>query len=90
MDNELIFRITLAVIGTVYLAIRVYYTVVATRSDRNFFRRPSDLRQLAFGTLGFVMIVPEEAVLIAKFGDEYRAYMRRTGRFLPRLSGGRQ
>jgi protein-S-isoprenylcysteine O-methyltransferase Ste14 len=27
----------------------------------------------------------EEANLIAKFGDEYRAYMRRTGRFLPRF-----
>lgn len=28
----------------------------------------------------------EEARLIETFGDEYRAYMRRTGRFLPRLS----
>jgi protein-S-isoprenylcysteine O-methyltransferase Ste14 len=27
----------------------------------------------------------EEANLIAKFGDDYRAYMQRTGRFLPRL-----
>lgn len=27
----------------------------------------------------------EEANLIARFGDEYRAYMRRTGRFLPKL-----
>jgi len=27
----------------------------------------------------------EEARLIEKFGDEYRAYMRRTGRFIPRL-----
>ena len=27
----------------------------------------------------------EEAHLIAKFGDEYRAYMQRTGKFLPRL-----
>lgn len=27
----------------------------------------------------------EEAGLIDKFGDEYRAYMRRTGRFLPKL-----
>jgi protein-S-isoprenylcysteine O-methyltransferase Ste14 len=27
----------------------------------------------------------EEAHLIEKFGDEYRQYMRRTGRFLPRL-----
>jgi protein-S-isoprenylcysteine O-methyltransferase Ste14 len=27
----------------------------------------------------------EEANLIEKFGDEYRDYMKRTGRFLPRL-----
>ncbi len=27
----------------------------------------------------------EEALLLERFGDEYRAYMRRTGRFLPRL-----
>lgn len=39
--------------------------------------------------LAFVLVslrLPkEEAALIAAFGDEYRAYMRRTGRFLPRL-----
>jgi protein-S-isoprenylcysteine O-methyltransferase Ste14 len=27
----------------------------------------------------------EEAKLVERFGDEYRAYMARTGRFLPRL-----
>jgi protein-S-isoprenylcysteine O-methyltransferase Ste14 len=27
----------------------------------------------------------EEANLVARFGDEYRAYMQRTGRFLPKL-----
>jgi protein-S-isoprenylcysteine O-methyltransferase Ste14 len=39
---------------------------------------------LAF-TLMAVRTPAEEANLIAKFGDEYRAYMRRTGRFLPRF-----
>ncbi|HNB51198.1 MAG TPA: isoprenylcysteine carboxylmethyltransferase family protein [Anaerolineales bacterium] len=29
----------------------------------------------------------EEAGLIARFGDEYREYMKRTGRYLPRLGG---
>ena len=29
----------------------------------------------------------EEANLIEKFGDEYRDYMKRTGRFLPKLGG---
>jgi protein-S-isoprenylcysteine O-methyltransferase Ste14 len=28
----------------------------------------------------------EEAAMIEKFGDEYREYMRHTGRFLPKLS----
>jgi protein-S-isoprenylcysteine O-methyltransferase Ste14 len=39
--------------------------------------------------LGFVMLrvrLPkEEHNLIARFGDEYRDYMKRTGRFIPRL-----
>ncbi len=43
---------------------------------------------LAAGTLVFTMMVVrtkrEEAFLIARFGDSYREYMGRTGRFLPR------
>jgi protein-S-isoprenylcysteine O-methyltransferase Ste14 len=27
----------------------------------------------------------EEANLVARFGDSYRTYMERTGRFLPRI-----
>lgn len=38
--------------------------------------------------LGYPVLIlrtfTEEANLVAKFGDEYRDYMRRTGRFLPR------
>src|SRR5215510_13088079 len=35
----------------------------------------------------YLCVVPaEERALIAKFGDRYRAYMRGTGRFLPRVS----
>ncbi|HCR72434.1 MAG TPA: hypothetical protein DIW23_13380 [Anaerolineae bacterium] len=41
------------------------------------------------GIFAFVMMAirtpKEEANLIEKFGDEYREYMKRTGRFLPRL-----
>ena len=29
----------------------------------------------------------EERMMIAQFGSEYTEYMRRTGRFLPRLGG---
>jgi protein-S-isoprenylcysteine O-methyltransferase Ste14 len=43
----------------------------------------------ALGVLAFVAMAvrtpKEEANLIEKFGDEYRAYMKRTGRFLPKL-----
>jgi len=43
----------------------------------------------ALGILAFVVMAvrtpAEEANLIAKFGDEYRRYMERTGRYLPRL-----
>jgi len=30
----------------------------------------------------------EEAMMIEQFGDEYRSYMKRTGRFVPRLGRG--
>jgi len=47
----------------------------------------------ALGVLAFIGMAirtpKEEANLIEKFGDEYRAYMRRTGRFLPKLGGNR-
>lgn len=43
----------------------------------------------ALGVLAFIAMAirtpKEEANLIEKFGDEYREYMKRTGRFLPRL-----
>ncbi len=41
------------------------------------------------GILAFIAVAirtpKEEANLIEKFGDEYREYMKRTGRFLPKL-----
>ena len=43
----------------------------------------------ALGILTFILMAirtpKEEANLIEKFGDEYREYMQRTGRFLPKL-----
>ena len=43
----------------------------------------------ALGVLAFIAMAirtpREEANLIAKFGNEYREYMKHTGRFLPRL-----
>jgi protein-S-isoprenylcysteine O-methyltransferase Ste14 len=43
------------------------------------------------GAIEFSLLVArtriEEAKLIERFGDDYRDYMRRTGRFVPRLFG---
>jgi protein-S-isoprenylcysteine O-methyltransferase Ste14 len=43
----------------------------------------------ALGILTFILMAirtpKEEANLVEKFGDEYREYMKRTGRFLPKL-----
>lgn len=39
----------------------------------------------AFIGIAGLVIPREEAELVQKFGDEYRAYMERTGRFAPRL-----
>jgi protein-S-isoprenylcysteine O-methyltransferase Ste14 len=43
----------------------------------------------ALAVLAFILLAirtpSEEAHLIQKFGDEYRAYMARTARFLPGL-----
>lgn len=45
---------------------------------------------IALGAIAFTMLVlrtpNEEQRLVDKFGDSYRDYMTRTGRFLPRLS----
>ncbi len=43
------------------------------------------LALLALSILLASRVEGEEALLLERFGDEYRAYMRRTGRFLPRL-----
>ena len=64
MNTELIFRIALAVIGAIYTAIRIYYTRLAMQADTNFFRPRSDIRQLVFGTVGFLNIVPTVIYII--------------------------
>jgi protein-S-isoprenylcysteine O-methyltransferase Ste14 len=33
----------------------------------------------------YARVADEERMLVEQFGDEYRDYMRRTGRLLPRL-----
>ncbi len=43
------------------------------------------LAGLGTSILGASRVHKEEALMIEEFGDEYRAYMKRTGRFLPRM-----
>jgi protein-S-isoprenylcysteine O-methyltransferase Ste14 len=40
---------------------------------------------ILIGTISIVRTPVEERQLIERFGEEYRAYMRRTGRFLPQF-----
>jgi protein-S-isoprenylcysteine O-methyltransferase Ste14 len=39
-------------------------------------------------TIVAVQVGREETMMMEQFGDEYRAYMQRTGRYLPRLTRG--
>jgi len=43
------------------------------------------LPMIAGTALLYAQIGREEAMLIDRFGEDYRAYMKRTGRFLPRF-----
>ena len=49
---------------------------------------------LLTGGLAFVLLIirtrTEEEKLLARFGDAYRAYMKRAGRFLPRIGANRR
>jgi protein-S-isoprenylcysteine O-methyltransferase Ste14 len=42
---------------------------------------------VTLASVRFVVIPLEERELVMKFGDDYRAYMQRTGRLLPRVLG---
>lgn len=44
---------------------------------------------LAFVSIRFVVVPREEQELLARFGSEYKRYMRRTGALLPHFRGGR-
>lgn len=40
---------------------------------------------IGFGTLYLLRVGPEEEMLLARFGEDYRAYMQRTGRLWPKF-----
>ena len=41
---------------------------------------------VSFALLYFLRVPREEQMMLEQFGDEYRAYMQRTGRVIPRLN----
>jgi protein-S-isoprenylcysteine O-methyltransferase Ste14 len=41
---------------------------------------------ILFGILVALRVKPEESAMIEQFGDEYRKYMKNTGRYLPKFS----
>jgi protein-S-isoprenylcysteine O-methyltransferase Ste14 len=44
----------------------------------------------SIATVGIIWRIPkEEKMMIEAFGDEYKAYMQRTGRFFPKLNGNK-
>jgi protein-S-isoprenylcysteine O-methyltransferase Ste14 len=49
----------------------------------------ANLLVTVFATIVIIVFLPvskkEEQMLLDRFGDEYRDYMKRTGRFFPRL-----
>ncbi len=59
----------LSIIGTTLVAANGYFVLVG----------------LPVFVLLYLRTSQEEAELVTRFGDEYREYMRRTGRFWPRL-----
>lgn len=50
----------------------------------NWIAGPAGL--IGFGTLYFCRVGAEERLMSEAFGDQYRDYMKRTGRVIPRLS----
>ncbi|MBU1179966.1 isoprenylcysteine carboxylmethyltransferase family protein [Patescibacteria group bacterium] len=40
---------------------------------------------VSFGTIYFSRVKDEEKIMIEKFGDEYKEYMKRTGRLFPKI-----
>ena len=50
---------------------------------QNWIAGPSGL--VSFALLYFLRVPREEQMMLDQFGDEYQAYMKRTGRVIPRL-----
>ena len=75
----------------IYLEMLMYFMLGFMLSRSGIYQRVKNDRKLRrkwllISFIGMAIRTPkEEANLIEKFGDEYREYMKRTGRFLPKF-----
>jgi protein-S-isoprenylcysteine O-methyltransferase Ste14 len=65
----------------IYLGAFVFLAALALLAANSLILLPT----LALLALLYTSIGEEEAMLIDRFGDEYREYMKRTPRFIPRF-----
>jgi len=64
----------------IYLALMSFMTSIALVTANWLF-----IALLVFSIVDLTLRIPkEEQMMIARFGDEYKAYMKRTGRLLPK------
>jgi protein-S-isoprenylcysteine O-methyltransferase Ste14 len=69
-----------------YTSVLIFVTAVTLISANALIALPLVVA-VSVGLILWKRIQREEALMIEQFGDEYREYMKRTGRFLPRLGG---
>lgn len=79
---------TLITHGPYWFVRHPMYTAISIFGLGMFVLAPANWLIALPGIIGFLVLMAvrirqEEAVMIEHFGDEYRAYMERTGRFLP-------
>jgi protein-S-isoprenylcysteine O-methyltransferase Ste14 len=83
MSDDQLFRLILLAGLVIVMPIGIYHRL-KSRTGEKLDRRQEGLFILI--TLRVVIRTrKEEENLIARFGDDYRKYMQRTGRFVPRL-----
>ena len=88
--DDIEFRISIAVLFALTLIVRSYCQVQSLRSGKSEnFESPGNaaVRSIAGVALlcGIAVYVFRQRVMVERFGSQYRAYMERTGRFLPKL-----
>jgi protein-S-isoprenylcysteine O-methyltransferase Ste14 len=87
MSTETSFRIAFLILFVILFTMRVYFMVRVRRSVALPLLTANWIfvAVCVLSILGLLWRVPkEEQMMIEAFGDEYKAYMQRTGRFFPK------